>query len=39
MPDEVNALYKRLLQETESKSEPLTQDDQRVRALNNGRDY
>lgn len=39
MPNEVNALYERLLQETESKSEPLTQDDQRVRALNNGRDY
>jgi Ca-activated chloride channel family protein len=38
-PKEVNALYERLLQETESKSEPLEQARRPARIPNNGRDY
>ena len=38
-PEEVNALYERLLQEMESKSEPLEQDVQAVESLTSGRDY
>lgn len=39
MPEEVNALYERLLQEMESKSEPLEQEVQTVDNLTTGRDY
>ena len=36
---EVNALYERLLQEMESKSNPLSKDGEPVQVLINGRDY
>ena len=36
---EVNALYERLLQEMESKSEPLEQEVQAVQSITSGRDY
>ena len=39
IPREVNALYERLLQEMESKSEPLEQDVEAVQAITTGRDY
>lgn len=39
LPQEVNALYERLLQEMESKSEPLGQEAQVVGSRANGRDY
>ena len=39
VPEEVNALYERLLQEMESKSEPLEQEVQAVQAITSGRDY
>ena len=39
MPEEVNALYERLLQEMESKSEPLEQEVQAIDNLTTGRDY
>ncbi len=39
MPEEVNALYERLLQEMESKSEPLEQEVQAAESLTSGRDY
>ena len=39
MPEEVNALYERLLQEMESKSEPLEQEVQVIDNLTTGRDY
>ena len=38
-PEEVNALYERLLQEMESKSEPLEQEVQAVQSITSGRDY
>ncbi|MBT3637389.1 MAG: VWA domain-containing protein [Opitutae bacterium] len=38
-PQEVNALYERLLQEMESKSEPLGQEAKAVSSRANGRDY
>ena len=37
--EEVNALYERLLQETESKSEPLENDIPNSNAVQAGRDY
>jgi hypothetical protein len=39
LPQEVNALYERLLQEMESKSKPLQQEIRVVNAKANGRDY
>ena len=39
LPQEVNALYERLLQEMESKSEPLQQEIRVVNSKANGRDY
>ena len=39
VPQEINALYERLLQETESKSEPLEQALRPAGILKNGRDY
>jgi Ca-activated chloride channel family protein len=39
IPEEVNALYERLLQEMESKSEPLEQEIQAIQAITSGRDY
>lgn len=39
LPQEVNALYERLLQEMESKSEPLQQGNRVVNSKANGRDY
>jgi hypothetical protein len=39
LPREVNALYERLLQEMESKSEPLGQEAKAVGSRANGRDY
>jgi Ca-activated chloride channel family protein len=39
IPEEINALYERLLQEMESKSEPLEQDVEAVQAITTGRDY
>ncbi|MDG1138390.1 MAG: VWA domain-containing protein [Opitutales bacterium] len=39
VPQEINALYERLLQETESKSEPLEQTLPPAGILKNGRDY
>jgi hypothetical protein len=38
-PEEINALYERLLQEMESKSEPLEQDIEAVQSITSGRDY
>ena len=38
-PEEVNALYERLLQETESKSKPLERDPQEVRRISSGKNY
>lgn len=38
-PQKINALYERLLQEMESKSEPLEQASRPARIPNNGRDY
>lgn len=38
-PDEVSGLYERLLQEMESKSEPLPQEIQSIKAVGTGRDY
>ena len=38
-PQEVNALYERLLQEMESKSEPLQQEVRVIDSKANGRDY
>jgi hypothetical protein len=39
LPQEVNALYERLLQEMESKSEPLGQERKAVGTRATGRDY
>lgn len=39
IPEEVNALYERLLQEMESKSEPLEQEVQATQSITSGRDY
>ena len=39
LPQEVNALYERLLQEMESKSEPLQQEVRVIDSKANGRDY
>ena len=39
VPKEVNALYERLLQEMESRSEPLEQDLKILESANSGRDY
>ena len=39
LPEEINALYERLLQEMESKSEPLEQDVEAIRSTTSGRDY
>ena len=39
LPQEVNALYERLLQEMESKSEPLDPNLREVQATASGRDY
>ena len=38
-PEEVNALYERLLQEIESKSKPLERDPQEVRRISSGKNY
>ena len=39
LPEEINALYERLLQEMESKSEPLEQEVEAVQSTTSGRDY
>ncbi|MBT3666985.1 MAG: VWA domain-containing protein [Opitutae bacterium] len=39
LPEEINALYERLLQEMESKSEPLEQEVEAVQSITSGRDY
>ena len=39
LPQEVNALYERLLQEMESKSEPLEQEIRMIGSRPAGRDY
>ncbi len=39
IPEDVNALYERLLQEMESKSEPLEREIKEVQSTSSGRDY
>ena len=39
LPEEINALYERLLQEMESKSEPLEQEFEAIHSTTSGRDY
>lgn len=39
LPEEINALYERLLQEMESKSEPLEQEVEAIHSITSGRDY